>query len=223
MTATPPLETRQQSSSWNGSATQREDWWSSIVIGVRIWASGLAIAHSRWATAMCANCSLVVPYFEHVPAGREGVHRVGALDARGRHHAAPARRSAAPAVGRPVRRPWVSGASPKTQATTSAIPDSTAMQAVVHHRAGRRAVGLHLRAAATDRAGRASAAGRSIRRGSPRPRPAGRRCPDGPARRRRRPAAPRRRRTRPPFGRRPCPRLGDPQPGDHRIPRSGRH
>src|SRR5664279_2713327 len=47
MTATPPLDTRQQSKRWNGSATQREDWCSSIVIGVRIWASSNPLAQMR--------------------------------------------------------------------------------------------------------------------------------------------------------------------------------
>ena len=62
MTATLPFETRQQSSRWNGSAIQRDAWWSSIVSGVRNCAIGLRQAQARVDTAIAPSCSLVVPY-----------------------------------------------------------------------------------------------------------------------------------------------------------------
>ena len=54
-TATPPLDTRQQSRSRNGSAIHRELWWSEMVIGSRICACGLSAAQSRCDTATAAK------------------------------------------------------------------------------------------------------------------------------------------------------------------------
>ena len=62
MIATPPLETRQQSSRWNGSTIQRR---VLVVLDrdrVPHLRDRVERAHARWATAMCPSCSLVVPY-----------------------------------------------------------------------------------------------------------------------------------------------------------------
>src|SRR5579883_453983 len=59
--ATPPSVCWQQSSSRYGYEIQREVWWSSTVIGLRIGAFWFSVACLRWVTARCAKSSVVVP------------------------------------------------------------------------------------------------------------------------------------------------------------------
>jgi hypothetical protein len=60
--AAPPSEITQQSRTWSGSATSRDESTSSTVIGSRCWAWGLCAAWARIVTAISASCSEVVPY-----------------------------------------------------------------------------------------------------------------------------------------------------------------
>ena len=61
--APPPSVTRQQSRTVSGELTMREPSTSSMVSGVFSHAAGLSSAHWRAATAICASCSRVVPYW----------------------------------------------------------------------------------------------------------------------------------------------------------------
>jgi len=122
ISATPPSLIRQQSSRCSGSTIQRELWWSAMVIGSRITAFGLSEALRRPFTATQPSCSLVVPYSAMCLLAPSALlaalpYMPQLLD-----------ETAAP-LGAENREPPVRAASPKTTATTSAIPALTASAA----------------------------------------------------------------------------------------------